>query len=128
MLNAWIRQCRLRIARQRSTAHDSHDFHHHFQELPMRRFLSTIAALAISTSAFACYHLNEAVVKQVDASNNTVVVDSNGTQKTFTTAATTKIQVNGKEAKLTDIKAGDKVNVDYEASNDVLLISVSRQS
>jgi hypothetical protein len=36
-------------------------------------------------AAIACYHLNEAVVKQVDADNNTVVVTTNGAQKTFTT-------------------------------------------
>ena len=40
----------------------------------------------------------------------------------------TKILINGKNASLADLKAGDKVKVDYEQFDDVLKISVTRDS
>jgi hypothetical protein len=94
----------------------------------MVRLLRTLAALMMSVSAFACFHLNEAIVTEVNADNQTVVVTKNDKSHTFTAASKTEVLIDGKVAKLSEIKSGDKVSVDYESANDVVKISVTRQS
>jgi len=97
----------------------------------MFKFVSTMAAfglgLGLSASAFACNTLSDGEVTQIDAGSNKVTVVKADDSKTFITASKTKIEINGKEATLADIKAGDKVNVDYETVDDVLSIKVSRE-
>ena len=38
----------------------------------------------------------------------------------------TRVLVNGKDAKLADLKDGDHVDVDYETSDDVQKVSATR--
>jgi len=97
----------------------------------MFKFVSTVAAfglgLAISASAFACNTLSDGEVTQVDPSGNKVTVVKADSSKTFITASKTKILINGQEATLADLKAGDKVSVDYETADDVLSIKATRE-
>ena len=85
------------------------------------------AGLLLSGSVFACNTLNDGEVTKVDSKQNQVVVAKGDKTSTFTTASKTKVLINGKEASLADIKAGDKVSVDYETADDVLSIKATRE-
>ena len=85
-------------------------------------------ALCLAAPAFACNTIDDASISKIDASKKTVVVTKGEKQQTFTTADKTTVTINGKAATLADLKAGDKVTVDYEAADDVLAIKVSRDT
>ena len=103
----------------------------------MRKLITGAAgmafALLISSSAYACNSSNGEVTK-IDSKSNTVAVaskeccGSGDKTLTFTLKPTTKVIINGKEARLADLKAGDKVRVDYEKTDDVLSINATRES
>ena len=113
----------------------------------MRKWTGMIAAatlsLGLSASAWACNTSNGEVI-QINADARTVAMnksagegccDSGGgsesaspTKMVFKLKKDTKILINGKNASLADLKAGDKVKVDYEQLDDVLKISVTRDS
>ena len=61
-------------------------------------------------------------IKSVDADKNTfVVTDKDGKDWTFTMDAAAKIQLNNKESKINDLKAGDEVEVTYDKDGDKLV-------
>jgi hypothetical protein len=115
----------------------------------MRKWTSTwtgmIAAatlsLGLSASAWACNTSNGEVI-QINADSRTVAMNKSAgdrccdggsesaspTKMVFKLKKDTKILINGKESSLADLKAGDKVKVDYERLDDVLKISVTRDS
>lgn len=72
-------------------------------------------------------------VTKVDAEKNTLLVATDcscGSGKTiessFTVKTTTKILLNGKEAKLADLKSGDDAEVEFNSAEDVTKVSVTR--
>src|SRR5436309_2577813 len=102
----------------------------------MRKLITGAAGMAfglmLSGSVFACNTSNGEVTK-IDAKSNTIAVaqdccGSGDKNLTFTIKPTTKVLINGKEARLADLKTGDKVRVDYEKSDDVLSINATRNS
>jgi Cu/Ag efflux protein CusF len=110
----------------------------------MRKWIGSIAAaamgLGLSASAWACNTSNGEVL-QVNTDARTVAMSKSGgsccdegtsaskaNQMVFKLKKDTKILVNGKEATLADLKTGDKVKIDYERLDDVLKISVTRDS
>ena len=105
----------------------------------MRKWTMTLAAaamtLGLSASTWAC-HTSDGEVLKINADTRTVAMTTGGgcdsskaaNSKTFVLKKETKILINGKEASLADLKAGDKVKVDYEKLDDVLKISVTRDS
>jgi len=95
-------------------------------------------ALLVSTSsAYAC-NTSSGEVTKIDADKHTVVISassdgcSSGCDKTesttFTLKKETKVLINGKQASLADLKAGDKVKIDFEKSDDVLAVNATRAS
>jgi len=98
----------------------------------MRKLLAGLSGMAmglmLTSSVWACHTISDGEVTKIDASSNTVTVVKGAESHDFTTADKTKILINGKQATLADVKAGDKVHVDYEAANDVLKIAVTRES
>jgi Cu/Ag efflux protein CusF len=102
------------------------------KECVMRKFLAglsgAVLGLMLTSSAWACHSLSDGEVTQIDTEAKQVVVAKGDKTHTFTTADKTKILLNGEEASLADLKAGDRVHVDYEAADDVLKIVASRES
>jgi hypothetical protein len=103
----------------------------------MSKWITALSVLAIglmfSGRALAC-NSTSGEVQQIDASQNLLVMQKSGccpeskdAQTTFALKKETKILVNGKPAKLADLRAGDKVKVDYEKLDDVLSVSVTRE-
>jgi Cu/Ag efflux protein CusF len=84
--------------------------------------------LSFAAPVFACYTIDDASISKVDTEKKTLVVTKGDKTQTFTTADKTAVTVNGKTAKLDDLKAGDKVTIDYEAADDVLRVKVTRES
>lgn len=101
----------------------------------MRKVIVSLAGFVLATSltasAWACNTAGGEVTK-IDAKGNTLVMNKTCTggaeQMKFTIKKDTKVTVNGKEAQLADLKAGDKVTIDYEKTDDVLAIRVVRDS
>ena len=100
----------------------------------MTKLSATIAGLAVgfglSASAWAC-NTSSGEIAKIDTKSNTVVLAKSccgDNEVTFTLKQDTKVLINGKDAKLADLKAGDKVKVNYEKIDDVLSISVTRDS
>lgn len=100
----------------------------------MQRLLGPIACLTLllSASALAC-ESSSGEIEQVDARKNTVIVSTEcdcGSGKiirfTFTLKDGTKVLLNGKDAKLVDLKQGDKVEVEYDTFDDVEKVSATR--
>ena len=109
-------------------------------------FLASAAlSLTLSASAWACNTSNGEVLN-INADTRTIAMKSasaadgssccpsesgkevKANQIVFKLKKETKIQINGKDATLADLKAGDKVKVDYEQLDDVLRVSVTRDS
>ena len=104
----------------------------------MSKWIMALSVLAIglmfSSRALACNSTSGDVAK-IDASKATLVVYKSGccsegktSEMTFVLKKDTKVLVNGKPATLADLRAGDKVKVDYEKSDDVLAVNVTRAS
>ena len=102
----------------------------------MSKWITAFSVLAIglmfSGRALAC-NTTSGEVQKIDSSKNLLVMYSSGccseskSATTFALKKDTKILVNGKAAKLADLRAGDKVKVDYEKLDDVLSVSVTRE-
>jgi hypothetical protein len=96
----------------------------------MKRSL-TLASLTLglflSAPAMAC-HTDDGYLSAVDTEKKQVVVAKGDKTRTFTAADKTAVTVNGKAATLTDLKAGDKVVVDFESDTDVVAIKVTRDA
>ena len=102
----------------------------------MSKWITAFSVLAIglmfSSRALAC-NTTSGEVQTVDAKKNLLVMYQSGccpaskSETTFALKKETKILVNGKPAKLADLRAGDKVKVDYEKLDDVLSVSVTRE-
>ena len=109
----------------------------------MRKWIGTIAAatmgFGLSASAWAC-NTSSGEVQMINADARTVAMTksegscneggsaADSKAMVFKLKKDTKILVNGKEATLADLRKGDKVKVDYESQDDVLKISVTRDS
>jgi hypothetical protein len=72
-------------------------------------------------------------VEKVDAKHNNLVLSAEcecGSgriiEMTFTLKDSTKVLLNGKDAKLSDIKHGDRVEVDYNDFDDVAKVTATR--
>src|SRR5262245_6178246 len=98
------------------------------------RFLAAVAGtamgLSISASAWAC-NTAEGAVAKVDTQGSTLVMKASSSccggsadEMKFALRRDTKITINGKEATLADLKAGDKIKVNYEKLDDVLAVQV----
>jgi hypothetical protein len=102
----------------------------------MSKWITAFSVLAIglmfSSRALAC-NTTSGEVQKIDSSKNLLVMYSSGccseskSATTFALKKDTKILVNGKAAKLADLRAGDKVKIDYEKLDDVLSVSVTRE-
>jgi biopolymer transport protein ExbD len=66
-------------------------------------------------------------VKTIDADKNQfVMTDANNKTWTFELAKDGKVTINDKEAKLSDLKADDRVSITYEKEGEKLLASAVR--
>ena len=103
----------------------------------MSKWITAFSVLAIglmfSGRALAC-NTSSGEVQKIDANKNLLVMykigccsESKDAQTTFALKKDTKVLVNGKPAKLADLRAGDKVTVNYEKTDDVLSVSVTRE-
>jgi hypothetical protein len=103
----------------------------------MTKWITAFSVLAIglmfSTRALAC-NTTDGEVQKIDTAKNQLIMTSSGgccseskSPTTFALKKDTKILVNGKPAQLADLRAGDKVKVDYEKVDDVLSVSVTRE-
>src|SRR5207249_8147980 len=103
----------------------------------MRALSILIAAITLSLfigrPAMGCDQ-SSGEVTSVDTAKNCLVIAAEcscGSGKTiettFTLKESTKVLLNGKEAKLADLKTGDKVDVEYEETGDVIKISATRE-
>jgi hypothetical protein len=113
----------------------------------MRKWTGLLAAatlsLGLSASTWACNTSNGEIIT-INADSRTVAMNkstggsccegggdsttASPTKLVFKLKKDTKILINGKEASLADLKTGDKVKVDYEQLDDVLKLSVTRDS
>ena len=103
----------------------------------MSKWMTACAVLAIglifSTRALAC-NTSNGEVQKIDTDKSQLIMTSSDSgccsdsksATTFAIKKDTKILVNGKPAQLADLRAGDKVKVDYEKLDDVLTVSVTR--
>lgn len=73
-------------------------------------------------------------VTKIDASKKSLIIAAECTcgsgkliEMTFKLTDSTKVLLNGKAAKLADLKDGDQVDVDYETSEDVQKVSATRE-
>ena len=102
----------------------------------MSKWITAFSVLAIglmfSSRALAC-NTTSGEVQKIDANKNLLVMYNSGccseskSATTFALKKDTRILVNGKAAKLADLRAGDKVKIDYEKLDDVLSVSVTRE-
>src|SRR5881394_1377350 len=104
----------------------------------MSKWITALSVLAIglifSTKALAC-NTSSGEVQKIDADKSQLIMTSSDsgccsetkTATTFALKKDTKILVNGKPAQLADLRAGDKIKVDYEKLDDVLSVSVTRE-
>lgn len=89
---------------------------------------SLALGLCLSAPAIACNTLDDGYLSKVDTAKKQLVVTKGDTKQTFTAADKTVVTVNGKAATLADLKAGDKVTVNYETADDVVAIKVTRET
>src|SRR5256885_4152409 len=73
-------------------------------------------------------------ITKIDTAKKSLVIAAECTcgsgkmiEMSFKLTASTKVLLNGKEAKLADLKDGDQVDVDYETSDDVQKVSATRE-
>jgi hypothetical protein len=106
-----------------------------FGRLFVPRPLLAIAILCLlgSSPAFA-HDQSSGEVTKIDTSKKSLVIAAEcscGSGKliemSFKLKDDTKVLLNGKEAKLADLKNGDQVDVDYEAVDDVQKVSATRE-
>ena len=84
-----------------------------------------VAVFALAGSALAADAKGK--IKTVTADKNQFVMnDADGKAWTINAAKDCKIQLNDKEAKLSDLQADDEVTVTYEKDGDKLVASAVR--
>jgi hypothetical protein len=97
----------------------------------MKKFIAILAAIALSLTitgnVLACHSLSDGEITKVDTKGGEVAVAKADKSITFKPSEKTAVTLNGKKVTLGDLKAGDKVNIDYEAANDVLSITATRE-
>jgi ABC-type Fe3+-hydroxamate transport system substrate-binding protein len=71
-----------------------------------------VVALVLGLASVALADNAKGKVKNAEATK-VVVTDADGKDVTFTADEKTKVTIGGKEAKITDLKAGDEVSVTY---------------
>ena len=91
-------------------------------------FLVAAAALVIATGvAYAADKSHEGKVVSV-AEGKLVMTDSAGkNEHTHAIVATTKITLDGKDAKLADLKAGDHIKVTQDEAGKVTAVAAMRK-
>lgn len=95
----------------------------------MQRVLTTCAALAamtIATVATAC-PMHGGKIVDINRDTNRVVVVKGDDLASFR-AEPSKVQItlDGKKATLADLKAGDKINVNYDMNDEITKVQASR--
>jgi len=88
---------------------------------------ATALSLVLSGSVWACNSLSDGEVTKIDAKQGQVTVAKADKVITFQPGEKTAVTLNGKKVSIAELKSGDKVSVDYEAANDVLKISATRE-
>jgi hypothetical protein len=95
-----------------------------------RSLFVALAAFALTVwvgkAAFADDATHEGTVVSAN-DTKLVMTDKDGKEHSHDIAATTPITLNGKEAKLADLKKGDKVKVSMGADNKVTKIEARRE-
>jgi Cu/Ag efflux protein CusF len=97
--------------------------------------LAVVAMLSLALTLFASQEprpqarpedapqLVSATIKQVDTTGSTVMVETADKQQgTFTVDSQTKMTVNGKNAKLSDLKEGQQVKIAFNSEGKALSI------
>ena len=79
--------------------------------------LGVMALLAFVTQSFAAEKTHEGVV--VSAAAGKLVMTTDGKEHSHAIGATTKITIDGKPGKLTDLKKGDKISVTMDGDKVV---------
>lgn len=101
----------------------------------MSKWITVLAAVTIvfafTGTAMACNETSGEITK-IDSAKYMLVMNKSDccpttAEMTFVLKKDTKVLVNGKAASLADLRAGDKVTVAYEKSDDVLSVSATRQ-
>lgn len=80
-----------------------------------------VAAILISGVSLADDEVHEGKVLSVGTNSITVSDEKDGDNDTFTVTSDTKITMNGKPAKLTDLHAGDRAKVTATQKGDKLV-------
>lgn len=95
--------------------------------------LLTTGLLMLVSSSAQARDISAGEVEKVDTSKNLLVLSTEcecGSGKiievTFTLKSETKVSLNGKDAKLADIKKGDRIEIEYEAIDDVQKVAATR--
>jgi hypothetical protein len=95
--------------------------------------LSLFLCVFLVPSAFA-HDQSSGEVTKIDSAKKSLVIAAEcscGSGKmiemSFKLTDSTKVLLNGKQAKLADLKNGDLVDVDYETSDDVQKVSATRE-
>ena len=103
----------------------------------MSKWLTAFSVVAIglifSSRALAC-NTSNGEVQRIETDKNVLIMTSTDSgccsdskaATTFALKKDTKILVNGKPAQLAELRAGDKVKIEYEKLDDVLRVSVTR--
>jgi hypothetical protein len=95
---------------------------------PVALFLVTAAALVLATGvAYAADKTHEGKVVSVAAEKLTMTDDAGKNEHSHAIAATTKITLDGKEAKLADLKAGDHIKVTQDEAGKVTALAATRK-
>src|SRR5262249_48513480 len=81
-----------------------------------------VVALVLGLASVALADDAKGKVKSAEATK-VVITDAGGKDVTFTVDDKTKVTVGGKEAKVTDLKAGDEVTVTYVKVGDKITVS-----
>ena len=96
-----------------------------FQKLTIA-LMFLVALSAFVSSAIAADKIHDGLVVSA-ADGKLVMTDKDGkNQHTHMVATTTKITLNGKEAKLTDLKKGDAVKVTADPEGKIVAIAATR--
>jgi len=83
--------------------------------------VALVAVVLISRVVLADDETHEGKVLSVGTSSITVSDEKDGDNDTFTVDSNTKISMNGKPAKLTDLHAGDRAKVTATQKGDKLI-------
>lgn len=85
----------------------------------------SLLGVILSTTAFAADKTHEGTVVSTQE-GKLVMTDSSGKEHSHMIAASAKVTLDDKDAKLTDLKKGDKVKVSTDDSGKVTKIAATR--